>query len=322
MSTVEQQTVKTRFCILSDTHNRPPLAESSTDYAYRQPLPSAHVLLHAGDLTMTGRASEYQEMLNVFKEADAELKLVIAGNHDITLDESFYRTMGETLFHPMNPEDLGKVKEMWTGWEAKQAGIIYLDEGTRTFQLKNGAKFTIYTSQYQPEFGIWAFNYRRSTDRFNPLTHNAPSQAPNPVPSWPEIDIMLTHGPPYGILDTTWQDEQVGCEHLRRAVQRCRPRLHCFGHIHEGWGAEKMNWSKRTSDMIEVDQASVLAQRSSYLDLSDTGSALKFGEETVFVNAAIMDKRYKPRNAPWIVDLDLPCVAKSASVSSMLDVAD
>lgn len=133
---------------------------------------------------------------------------------------------------------------------------------------------------------------------------------------------MLTHGPPYGILDTTWQDEQVGCEHLRRAVQRCRPRLHCFGHIHEGWGAEKVNWSKRTSDMIEVDQASVLAQRSSYLDLSETGSALKFGEETVFVNAAIMDERYRPRNAPWVVDLDLPLVAKPASVRSMLDVAD
>lgn len=143
MSTVEQQTVKTRFCILSDTHTRAPLPENSTTYAYRQPLPAAHVLLHAGDLTMTGRVSEYQQMLSAFREADAELKIVIAGNHDITLDENFYRRVGESLFHPGNPEDLEKVREMWTGWEAKQAGIIYLDEGTRSFQLKNGAKFTV-----------------------------------------------------------------------------------------------------------------------------------------------------------------------------------
>lgn len=167
---------------------------------------------------------------------------------------------------------------------------------------------------------MWAFNYRRSTDRFNSSTKDTPPKAPNPVPSWPDIDIMLTHGPPYGILDTTWQDEEVGCENLRRAVQRCRPRLHCFGHIHEGWGAEKMNWSKQTTESIEVDQAKILAQRSSYLDLSHTGSALTFGEETVFVNAAIMDKRYRPRNAPWLIDLDLPLVSKPASNCSMLDV--
>lgn len=143
MSTVEQQTVKTRFCILSDTHNQAPLPESSTEYAYRRPLPPADVLLHAGDLTMTGRVSEYQRVLNAFREADVELKIVIAGNHDITLDESFYKAIGESLFHTQKPEDLGKVREMWTGWEAKQAGIMYLDEGTRTFQLKNGAQFTV-----------------------------------------------------------------------------------------------------------------------------------------------------------------------------------
>lgn len=177
----------------------------------------------------------------------------------------------------------------------------------------------IYSSPYQPEFGKWAFNYCRSTDRFNPSTT---LEAPNPVPSWPEVDIMLTHGPPYGILDSTWQDEQVGCENLRHAVQRCRPRLHCFGHIHEGWGAEKRNWSKQTTEKIEVDHGRNLAQRSSYLDLSDSGSELRFGEETVFVNAAIMNKSYRPRNAPWIVDLDLPLVAKPAGVYSVLDAVE
>lgn len=129
----------------------------------------------------------------------------------------------------------------------------------------------------------------------------------NPVPSWPEIDLMLTHGPPFGILDAVAANENVGCEHLFKAVQRCRPRVHCFGHIHEGWGAERMNWSTESTKRIEVESQKTLHQRFAYLDLTDSeGPPLSFGQETLFVNAAIMNKRYSPVNAPWVVDLDLP----------------
>jgi hypothetical protein len=33
---------------------------------------------------------------------------------------------------------------------------------------------------------------------------------------------------------------------------------------------------------------------------------VRHGESTFFVNASIMDVSYKPVNAPWVVDLDLP----------------
>ncbi len=58
-STINPDTVTTRFCIISDTHTQPPLPSTSTSYAYRHPLPSANVLLHAGDITMVGRLAEY-----------------------------------------------------------------------------------------------------------------------------------------------------------------------------------------------------------------------------------------------------------------------
>lgn len=135
--------IKTRICVISDTHTTTPMPESSTEFAYREPLPKADVLLHAGDLTMTGQVSEYQITLDVLRKAEAELKIVIAGNHDITLDESFYNGCGKWMFHGGKSEDLSKVREMWTGWDAKQAGIIYLEEGTRTFILKNGATLTV-----------------------------------------------------------------------------------------------------------------------------------------------------------------------------------
>ena len=118
---------------------------------------------------------------------------------------------------------------------------------------------------------------------------------------------MLTHGPPYGILDETMRGEDVGCENLLRAVQRCRPRVHCFGHIHEGWGAERVLWDEERRERVEVDAGRVLEERAAGVDVSSCGERpLVFGKETLFVNASIMNVRYQPVNAPWVVDLDLP----------------
>ena len=91
---------------------------------------------------MTGRVEEYEGMLDALKEADAELKIVIAGNHDITFDEEYYNSIGWRK-HRYSRENLVKVKKMWTGEKARKAGIVYLDEGVNTFSLKNGAKFTV-----------------------------------------------------------------------------------------------------------------------------------------------------------------------------------
>lgn len=86
-------------------------------------------------------------MLDMLKHAPAKLKLVIPGNHDITLHEEFYvwgtgkdkhvRRGGEGM------EDIKKIRKMWTGEEARKAGIVYLEEGVWTFELGNGANFTV-----------------------------------------------------------------------------------------------------------------------------------------------------------------------------------
>ncbi|KAL8765662.1 MAG: hypothetical protein Q9209_007342 [Squamulea sp. 1 TL-2023] len=318
MTSEGTKTIKTRFCIISDTHTAKLWPSSDKSHAYRDPLPSADVLLHAGDITMIGYIDEYESMIDMLSQADAELKIVIAGNHDVTLDEPYYENIGKRKFHRNFGEDLEVVREMWTGQKAKKAGIVYLDEGVRTFTLSNGASFTMMKNEltsprsthhpYQPEFCNFAFGYRRDEDRFN-------NKAQNPVPGWPNIDIMLTHGPPAGILDETCHGDKVGCEHLLRATRRCRPRLHCFGHIHEGWGAQRTNWVKERSETLLLDREQVLNDRCAYVNLSKdskaeltagSGEPLTFGEETLFVNAAIMDVSYKPVNAPWRVDLDLP----------------
>lgn len=83
----------------------------------------------------------------------------------------------------------------------------------------------IYGSPWQPRFFDWAFN----ADRGAPLR-----QIWAQIPSG--TDVLLTHGPPHGILDTTVRGQSVGCEELTLAIQRVRPKLHVFGHIHESYG--------------------------------------------------------------------------------------
>ncbi|KAI9760759.1 MAG: hypothetical protein M4579_001497 [Chaenotheca gracillima] len=365
-------TIKTRLLIISDTHTAIPEIEnavsaspgrdaaiagklrwpwqrdSSEDdnplctkrssqatgqHAYRHPLPKADVLLHAGDLTMVGKPEEYKKVLSFLKSVDAELKLVIAGNHDITLDREFFEEYGSWGKSPEFPVDLDEVREMWTGEDARSHGIVYLEQGTRTFTLKSGAKFTIFTSPYQPEFYNWAFAYEREEDVYNPSCLSSRNPPLPTVPSFPEIDLMMTHGPPLKRLDRTRMDEPVGCEHLLKAVERARPRLHCFGHIHEGWGAERLQWKSKdhqetrlfetdaeeeieSVESIKVDMEKAVCERAVKVDISQSsGKPLEFGKETLFVNAAIMDVRYMPVNAPWLIDLDLP-KAKSTSSST------
>ncbi len=82
----------------------------------------------------------------MLKAAPAELKLVIPGNHDITLHEEFY--VGGTgkdkhVGRGRGVEDVKRIRELWMGEEARRAGIVYLEEGVRTFELGSGARFTV-----------------------------------------------------------------------------------------------------------------------------------------------------------------------------------
>ncbi|KAF2460452.1 ser/Thr protein phosphatase family protein [Lineolata rhizophorae] len=321
------QSIRTRFLIISDTHNATPQSWSDLTCAFRHPLPAADVAIHCGDLTYSGRLEEYAAAIETLASVDAELKLVIAGNHDMSLDAEYYAERG-ALRHGrrFDPELPSKARDMWLGPEgaARRAGITYLEEGMHRFRLKSGARLNVYASPYQPEFCYWAFPYQRDEDRFNP----APAEpdpsikniATNPVPDFPEVDVMMTHGPPLYHLDRTVSLEDVGCAHLLRAAARARPRLHCFGHIHEGWGAERVKWANGTkgldlvarTDKFQWNQDAVLQNRAAHVNVSSTESlsSLEFGRETLMVNASIMSVRYKPVNAPWLIDLDLPAAGE------------
>ena len=132
---------KTRFLIMSDTHNRPPFPATDTCHPYRHPLPAADVLLHCGDLTMRGGLSEYQSTLRMLSSINAELKLVIAGNHDRSLDEEYWKYERDSRGE--DEGDYVEAIEMWKGTEAMEAGVTYLEEGVHEFVLKSGASLKV-----------------------------------------------------------------------------------------------------------------------------------------------------------------------------------
>jgi predicted MPP superfamily phosphohydrolase len=146
--------IKTRFLVISDTHSASPgQITKKPNVVPSQPLPKADVLLHCGDLTMIGHLEEYEKTLNMLGSIEADLKLVIAGNHDITLDETYYQRRGQFMHNSSGySEDLpAKAREMWLGERAKASGVTYLEEGTHTFTLKNGAKLRVGPTCIWPE---------------------------------------------------------------------------------------------------------------------------------------------------------------------------
>ncbi len=51
--------------------------------------------------------------------------------------------------------------------------------------------------------------------------------------------ILLTHDPPFDILDMSFFGSSAGSVELREFVEKMRPALHVFGHIHESAGVVK-----------------------------------------------------------------------------------
>lgn len=193
-------------------------------------VPDGDVLIHAGDATIRGTIDEIVFFNEWFAALPHQHKIFVAGNHD-WLFETSNRFAGSLL----------------------DASIHYLQDSA--VEIEN---LKIYGSPWQPRFFDWAFNLNRGAELRE---------------KWKLIsadtDVLITHGPPHGILDEVPRQyfvENTGCEELRKRVKIVRPKLHVFGHIHCGYGQDE-----------------------------------KFGVK--FVNASNCDEEYNPTNQPIVVDL-------------------
>ncbi|KAF2805134.1 Metallo-dependent phosphatase [Mytilinidion resinicola] len=211
---------KTRFVCISDTHNQTPK------------LPRGDVLIHAGDLTNQGSLSELQKTVAWLEKADFEAKIIIAGNHDITLDAPFYDAHGTSWRFP-SPQDPAACLGLLT--TNASPSLTYLQHQPASIRLRAPTgphtRFTVFGSPYSPTLGQWAFQYADATAA--ELWAAIPTDA----------DVVVTHTPPRNHCDAAGAGRSHGCEALRRRLGRVRPRLVVCGHIHEGRGAERVRWA-------------------------------------------------------------------------------
>ena len=166
-------------------------------------LPSGDMLIHAGDVSNIGSLNDVVAFLNWLQRQDFKYKIFIAGNHDFY----FERTATEEINQLIPAE------------------VIYLNDSGVTIE-----GIRIWGSPIQPRFGRWAFNRDRGAEI---------DQHWQLIPT--STDILITHGPPYGILDKTFQNLEVGCEMLGQRIQAIQPRFSIFGHIHEAYGQVTKN---------------------------------------------------------------------------------
>lgn len=224
----------TRFVCFSDTHGL---------HDQIRNCPEADVLLHAGDLTNTGEVHQLGSLAQWLEKYPAQHKIVIAGNHDITLQPSYYEKSWRR-FHT-EPYDCEEARALLSN-----GCCTYLeDEATEV----NG--YRIYGSPWQPAFCDWAFNLEVGA---------ACKAAWDKIPS--DVDILITHGPPFGMNDNCSDGSRQGCKELLKAIQSRNVAVSIAGHLHSGYGV--------------------------------TGDGV-----TLFANASTCDSKYNPINSPIVFDL-------------------
>ncbi|RUS21884.1 Metallo-dependent phosphatase-like protein [Endogone sp. FLAS-F59071] len=217
-----------RFVCMSDTHN---------NIKYDFQIPEGDVFIHAGDLTRTGKLSDCERTLQWLKELPHPIKLVIAGNHDLTFDTEHYEKTWQH-WHDKKEDD-GMIKRLYR--QANEYGVFYLEDEMFTLPPEYGG-FKCWGAPWQPEFFSWGFNLERG---------------PKIAAKWAEIpldtDILITHGPPANHLSYTMDGIDAGCEDLLDRIKTVRPRAHIFGHIHEGYGFDFGTATERTEGILFVN---------------------------------------------------------------------
>jgi Icc-related predicted phosphoesterase len=187
-------------------------------------IPPCDILIHAGDESYRGKKEEIEAFAKWFDKQPAKHLVWIPGNHSLGVEKHWPSS------------------KHWLQDLSPRTNILMNSDVTL-----EGVK--IWGSPVTPWFHDWAWNVIRGTHI---------KKYWDMIPA--DTSIVVTHGPPHGILDIVSGGGNVGCQDLREAMLRIKPKLHIFGHIHEGYGVYPFNG-------------------------------------TTYVNASIMNEYYEPVNS-------------------------
>jgi len=204
-------------------------------------IPECDLLISAGDYSFTGETHMVRDFHKWLDDQPAKNIISVQGNHEKWVEKNF---------------DLAKqmAKEVCPAVHFMEEGLVEID----------GIK--IWCSAISKFFCNWAYNRYPGED-----IQKHWDKIPTDVP----IDIIVTHGGCYGILDEVmrfngqkceYEIEHTGCPQLLKKVLEIKPKLFVCGHIHEAYGT-------------------------------------KVVDGITFVNASICDEHYKPINSPIMITI-------------------
>ncbi len=163
-------------------------------------LSGGDLLIIAGDLTARDKPGEYDDFLWWLNEQQYSKKILISGNHDNT-----FQTAEESFFYLIDKMGINYLYDSGTEFEGLH---IWGTPWTKTFEGMN-PKCKAFTCDTEEELDEkWAL-----------------------IPD--DTDILISHGPFWGLLDENDEGIACGSRALRDAVDRVQPRLFICGHIHE-----------------------------------------------------------------------------------------
>lgn len=159
------------------------------------------MIIHSGDTTnykdLYKNQTEMEDFIYWYSRVKVKYKILIAGNHDITLEKNLFNVK-QTL---------------------KDNNIIYLENESVTIE-----SIKIWGSPYTPTFGDWSF--MKARHKLGKIWSTIPD----------DTDIVIVHGPPKGIMDSSFDFnnyiERCGCNALKKRILQVEPKLFLSGHIH------------------------------------------------------------------------------------------
>jgi len=169
-------------------------------------LPKGDLLIHAGDISYRGKSTEMIDFLDWFAGLPFPHKIFIAGNHDF-----YFEKTPAAEIQALIPKD-----------------VIYLNDSGVVIEGMH-----IWGSPVTPWFYNWAFNRHRGPEIRKHW---------NLIPA--DTNLLITHGPAFGILDTVINNTHVGDKDLLKKIEEIKPAAHVCGHVHESYGKAKRDGTR------------------------------------------------------------------------------
>jgi Icc-related predicted phosphoesterase len=203
---------------MSDTHG----------HHKKHKLVPADIFIHAGDFCNEGTEEEIDEFIDFLKSLPHPNKIVIGGNHEVSLDPkcATFELRQRTDPKPVPTEEIKK--------RLKEACTYLVDESTSILGLSFWASPT--------NISMGAFGLPRSSARLQEKWRTIPDN----------LDILITHGPPAGDRSIDRFGRAHGDEDLLMAVKKIKPVLHICGHFHEGYGVSVIGEEPNTTHVVNA----------------------------------------------------------------------